>query len=125
MMAWLPMNDNLADPQKTGAALAGKAANWALGMAIASIACAGTGIWLALNFGLGIIPLLLGMLGWTLCLAAGLGFAMGALKLSYGISSPGQVRKKAWGAIGVSAFSLALVVVYVFALAVAVQQLAQ
>jgi hypothetical protein len=125
MMIRFHMNGSLGEPPNTSQVLAGRAANWALGMSIASIAFAGVGVWLAVTFGLGIIPLLLGLLGWALCLAVGMGFAMGALKIAAGIVAPGQARMKAWSAIGLSAFSLVLVVLYIFALVLAIQQLAQ
>lgn len=119
------MDDYLADPRREGPAPADRAANWALGVAFASIMCAGAGVWLAINFGMGLLPLGLGMLGWVLCWAVGMGFALGALKNAYSSATPGQVRKKAWGAIGISAFSLVLVVLYIFALVIAAQQLAE
>jgi hypothetical protein len=117
------MDDYLADPPRTGPTPADKASNWAIGAAIASIVCAGAGAGLAVNLGLGLPPLLVGKLGWLVAWAVGMGLAIGALRNAYSSATPGEVRKKGWGAIGISAFSLMLVIVYLFALVIAAQRI--
>lgn len=119
------MDEYYADPQRTGPRPADRAANWALGSAIASIVLVGAGTWLAVNLGLGLLPLLLGLVGWVIAWTISIGCALGALKNAYSSLTPGILRKKAWGAIGVSIFSIVLVVAYLFALVIAAQRLVE
>ena len=65
------------------------------------------------------------MIGWVLTWAVGMGFAIGALRNAYSSATPGDVRKKAWGAIGISLFSLVLVITYMFALVIAAQRIVE
>lgn len=120
------MNDYLTDPAPANPASpkpADKAANWALAASFASIVSAGAGAGLAVNLGLGLLVLVLGLLGWLVAWTAGMGLAIGALKNAYSSATPGDVRKKAWGAIAFSAFSLVLVVLYLFALVIAAERI--
>lgn len=112
-----------ADPQRIGPQPADRAANWALGFAIASIVLVGTGAGLAINLGLGLLALLIGLIGWLIAWTISIGCALGALKNTYSSLTPSDLRKKAWGSIGVSVFSLVLVVAYLFALGIAAQRL--
>src|SRR4051812_5052585 len=119
----MPGEDYHDEPRRTNHTTADRAANWAIGWAVASIVCAGAGVWLAVGLNLGWPPLVLGLIGWVIAWAVGMGFAIGALRGAYSSTNPGEVRKKSWGAIGLSAFSLVLVITYSFALLIAAQRI--
>ncbi|MEO8287859.1 MAG: hypothetical protein ABI670_15630 [Chloroflexota bacterium] len=119
------MDDIAADPPITGPRPADKAATSALIAACASLVFAGLGAGLAVNLGFGILPLLLGMLGWIIAWTVGMGLAIGALRNAYSSANAVMLKRKAWGAIGVCAFSLVLVITYIFALVIAAQRLVE
>jgi hypothetical protein len=90
---------------------------WAFG----SIFAAGTAVWFAGPFGLP--ALCAGFAGWLIAWTVGMGLARGALRNAWASATPTTVRRKGWGAIGISAFSLVMIVLYVFALVIAAEQI--
>jgi hypothetical protein len=90
---------------------------WAFG----SIMVAGTAVWLSAPFGLA--ALCAGFAGWVLAWTAGMGLAVGSLRNAWASATPGTVRRKGWGAIALSAFSLILIVLYIFALVIAANRI--
>jgi hypothetical protein len=81
---------------------------------------AGTAVWLAAPFGLP--ALCAGFAGWVIAWTVGMGLARGALRNAWASATPSTVKRKSWGAIGISAFSLIMMVLYIFALAIAAEQ---
>jgi hypothetical protein len=106
---------------RTGPAPADSASTWALVWAIGSIFVAGTAVWFAAPFGLP--ALCAGFAGWVIAWTVGMGLAVGSLRNAWASATPSIVRRKGWGAIGVSAFSLVLIVLYIFAVALAAEQI--
>lgn len=90
---------------------------WSVG----SIFVAGTAVWLAASFGLP--ALCAGFAGWVIAWTVGMGLARGALRNAWASATPSTVKRKSWGAIGISAFSLIMMVLYVFALVIAAEQI--
>lgn len=102
---------------------ADSASTWALVWATGSIFIAGTAVWLSAPFGLP--ALCAGFAGWLITLTLGLGLAVGSLRNAWASATPSTVKRKSWGAIGISAFSLMLIVAYLFAIVVAAQQIVE
>jgi hypothetical protein len=101
---------------------ADKAASWCIKVALISLGGSAVGVWLATLMG-NIIVLLLGLLVWIIAWPVGVGLAVGALRNAWSSPTPDSLRKKAWLGIGISVFSMVLVVTYVIALSVAVNKL--
>jgi hypothetical protein len=97
------------------------ASTWALVWASGSIFVAGTAVWLAAP--LGLPALCAGFAGWVIAWTVGMGLARGALRNSWASETPSTVKRKSWGAIGISAFSLIMMVLYIFALVIAAEQI--
>ena len=108
---------------RTGPAPADTASTWALVWATGSIFVAGTAVWLAAPFGLP--ALCAGFAGWLVALTVGLGLAVGSLRNAWASATPSTVRRKSWGAIGISAFSLILIVAYIFAVVIAARRVVE
>jgi hypothetical protein len=86
-----------------------------------SIFVAGTAVWLAAPFGLP--ALCAGFAGWVIAWTVGMGLAVGALRNAWASAAPSPVRRKSWGAIGISAFSFILIALYIFAVVMAAERI--
>jgi cell division protein FtsX len=100
---------------------ADSASTWALVWAVGSIFVAGTAVWLAAPFGLP--ALCAGFAGWVIAWTVGMGLAVGSLRNAWASATPSAVRRKGWGAVGISAFSLILIVLYMFAIVIAANRI--
>jgi hypothetical protein len=108
--------------RRTGPAPADTASTWALVWAASSIFVAGTAVWFAAPFGLP--ALCAGFAGWVIAWTVGVGLAVGSLRNAWASATPSAVRRKGWGALGISAFSFILIVLYVFAIVIAANRIA-
>jgi hypothetical protein len=101
---------------------ADKAAVWSIRVALISLGASAIGVWIATLSG-SIIVLVVGLLAWLVTWPIGVGLAVGALRNSWSSPTPDSLRKKAWLAVGVSIFSMILVITYIIALSVAVNKI--
>ncbi|HET9496543.1 MAG TPA: hypothetical protein VFR15_20130 [Chloroflexia bacterium] len=109
------------EERRSGPAPADTASTWALVWSVGSIFVAGTAVWFAAPFGLP--ALCAGFAGWVIAWTVGMGLARGALRNAWASATPSTVKRKSWGAIGISAFSLVMIVLYTFALVIAAEQI--
>jgi hypothetical protein len=112
-----PGSDLVVDPKP-----ADKAAVSSIRVALIALGASAVGVWLAMLFG-SILLLVLGLLAWLICWPIGVGLAVGALRNAWSSPTPDSLRRKAWLAIGISIFSIILVVTYVIALSVAINKI--
>ncbi len=119
-----PPGEGAAAPaeHRTGPAPADTASTWSLVWAAGSIFVAGIAAWFAGPFGLP--ALCAGFVGWLIAWTVGMGLAVGSLRNAWASAAPGTVRRKGWGAVGISAFSLILIVLYMFAIVIAANRIA-
>jgi hypothetical protein len=96
---------------------------WALVWAAVSIFVAGSAVWLAAPFGLP--ALCAGFAGWVIAWTVGVGLAVGSLRNAWASAAPGTVKRKSWGAIGIAAFSLVMIVAYMFAIVIAANRITE
>ena len=115
--------DSLERPARTGPTPADTASTWALVWSAGSIFVAGTAVWLAWPFGLP--ALCVGLAGWVITWTVGMGLAVGSLRNAWASATPTTVRRKGWGAIGISAFSFIVLVVYTVAIVIAANRITE
>jgi hypothetical protein len=113
-----PRSDLVANPR-----LADKAAVWSIRVALISLGGAAVGVWIATLAG-SILVLIAGLLVWLISWPIAVGLAIGALRNAWSSPNPAPLRKRAWIAIAISAFSMVLVITYIIALSVAINKIA-
>jgi hypothetical protein len=59
------------------------------------------------------------VIAWTV----GMGLARGALRNAWASETPSTVKRRSWGAVGISAVSLVMIVLYIFAVVIAAEQI--